>query len=394
MQTHFRLPLATFCLISVLFALLSFSFINVVDATAPQISDDEFQRISTELSEASGFFPTDNILSNETSLYHVHPLLRETRGEDRAYIGVGPDQNFSYIAQLEPRIAFIIDIRRDNRLHHLFFKEVFRRSANRWEFLSLLFGKPLPPSFRRSSPSGARALVEYFRLVPSSTEFFQQNFEEMLASMQEKWPDLVSDRDRFVIFRIASSFYSENLNLRYRMRRGRTVSDFPTLRDLLEETDLEGLEGHYLATEERFRILKEMQDKNRIIPLVGNFAGPSALREVGEYLKEHGYTVSAFYFSNVEFYLFRQGIFDKFIENLSVLPFDDSSVVIRSFFNFWYGYGRHPDAVPGYYVTQLAQKAESLLENHSRKPYWNYWDLVTRDYLPTYRAIPADRAVP
>ena len=48
-----------------------------------------------------------------------------------------------------------------------------------------------------------------------------------------------------------------------------------------------------------------MEQKNLLIPLVGNFGGPKAIRAVGTYLKEHGAIVGAFYLSNVEQYLFR-----------------------------------------------------------------------------------------
>src|SRR4030095_5831246 len=74
-----------------------------------------------ELSEPGGSFDTDNLSSNERSYLHILPALRQVRGGG-AYIGVGPDQNFSYIAAARPSIAFLIDVRRDNLLLHLLFK--------------------------------------------------------------------------------------------------------------------------------------------------------------------------------------------------------------------------------------------------------------------------------
>ena len=44
------------------------------------------------------------------------------------YIGVGPEQNFSYIARLRPTIAFIVDIRLENRNLHLLHKAVIELS--------------------------------------------------------------------------------------------------------------------------------------------------------------------------------------------------------------------------------------------------------------------------
>src|SRR3954453_15325164 len=62
------------------------------------------------LSEPGGNFDTDNLISNEKSYLHVVPALRDAGLSGGTYIGVGPDQNFSYIAQVRPSIAFIIDL--------------------------------------------------------------------------------------------------------------------------------------------------------------------------------------------------------------------------------------------------------------------------------------------
>ena len=72
-----------------------------------------------QLSEPGGYFDTDNLISNERSYLHVAPALRNPSLRGGAYVGVGPDQNFSYIAQIRPSIAFIVDLRRDNLLLHL-----------------------------------------------------------------------------------------------------------------------------------------------------------------------------------------------------------------------------------------------------------------------------------
>src|SRR3954452_9743872 len=96
------------------------------------------------LSEEGGDFDTDNLISNERTFLEVIPALKAAGTTGGAYIGVGPDQNFSYIAQLRPSIAFIIDIRRDNLLLHLLFKSLFALSHTRVEYLALLTGRPAP----------------------------------------------------------------------------------------------------------------------------------------------------------------------------------------------------------------------------------------------------------
>jgi hypothetical protein len=68
-----------------------------------------------------------------------------------------------------------------------------------------------------------------------------------------------------------------------------------------------------------------------LVPVVGDFAGPKAIRAVGEYLKNHHAIVAAFYTSNVEQYLFQQGDdWSRYYKNVSTLPLDATSSFIRS----------------------------------------------------------------
>ena len=55
---------------------------------------------------------------------------------------MGPEQNFTYIAKIRPRIAFIVDIRRQAIIQHLMYKAVFHLSPDRVQFLS----RPLEPA--------------------------------------------------------------------------------------------------------------------------------------------------------------------------------------------------------------------------------------------------------
>jgi hypothetical protein len=110
--------------------------------------------------------------------------------------------------------------------------------------------------------------------------------------------------------------------------------NFPTYADLMTETTRQGEHRSYLATEKHYRILRDLEQNNAIIPVVGNFAGPKALRAVGGYLRAHNATVSAFYTSNVEMYLFQQAEdWKKFYGNVATLPVHDDSTFIRSVSN-------------------------------------------------------------
>ena len=103
-----------------------------------------------------------------------------------------------------------------------------------------------------------------------------------------------------------------------------------TYADLMMATDGAGASRSYLATEENFKVLKDLEERNLIVPVVGNFGGPKALRAGGRYLKDHNAVVSAFYLSNVEQYLVRDGIWQNFCGNVAAMPLDEKSTFIYS----------------------------------------------------------------
>ena len=108
----------------------------------------------------------------------------------------------------------------------------------------------------------------------------------------------------------------------------------PTYTDLMTQTDANGRPQSYLASEERYGIVRKLEGDNLVIPVVGDFGGPTAIREVGRYLSSHGTTVTAFYLSNVERYLFdRRRSWRRFYANVALLPYDDKSLFIRAILN-------------------------------------------------------------
>jgi hypothetical protein len=111
----------------------------------------------------------------------------------------------------------------------------------------------------------------------------------------------------------------------------------PSYAQLMTETDDFGREWSYLSSERSYGVIRDLQLRNLIVPLTGDFGGTKAIRAVGRYVKDHGAVVSVFYTSNVEGYLFRggdragnpNGGASKFYENVSTLPLDESSTFIR-----------------------------------------------------------------
>jgi hypothetical protein len=345
-------------------------------ATAKRASaDSAFSRLVEDLSEPGGYFDTDNLISNETSYLHVVGALQDLGVSGGAYIGVGPDQNFSYIAAIRPRIAFIIDIRRDNLLQHLMFKALFSLARNRIEYLCLLFARPIPRDADRWGGRSIEGLLKYLegQGVPAD------DAELMMAAVVDRAGSFgvrLSDADRETIRRFHGTFIREGPALRFRSY-GRTPRPYyPTYRQLVLETDLTGQQASYLAREEDFQFLKSLQDRDLVIPVVGDLAGEHALAAIGRYVAERGERVSALYTSNVEFYLWRGRSFDRFATTVAQLPHDERSMIIRSYFGRNFGY-IHPQSVPGFYSVQLLQSIESFAADHAAGGYRSYLDLVT-----------------
>ncbi len=344
----------------------------------PAVVDSTFVRLVHALSEPGGYFDTDNLISNEASYLHVLGPIRERGVRGGVYVGVGPDQNFSYIAELQPDLAFIIDIRRDNLLQHLWFKALFELAETRVQYLALMFGKPTPAG-RSWSERTIEELVDYLDTTPTRSDVVEANQRAVRDRVMRFGLSLSGD-DLDAIARIHGTFVSAGPDLRFTSHNRPPRAYYPTYRQLVLERDLEGRQSGYLASEDRFRVVKALQDRNRIIPVVGDLSGDHALRAIGRYLTEVGTRISAMYVSNVEFYLMRNGTFSQFAGNVGQLPYDENSLIIRSYFGGWYR-RQHPQAVPGYFSSQLLQTFESFLRGQTNGGYVSYFDLVTRNSL-------------
>jgi len=110
------------------------------------ISDSAFAALSARISGPGGYFNSDNLVSNEDGYLKVLGALKRLDVRGGAYVGVGPDQNFSYIAAIRPDIAFIVDIRRDNLLEQLLLKALIERAPTRVQFLAAASTRSSPTS--------------------------------------------------------------------------------------------------------------------------------------------------------------------------------------------------------------------------------------------------------
>jgi hypothetical protein len=299
-----------------------------------RLSDAAFWDIVNDFSEPNGFFRSDNFLSNEVEYQWVIPTLTSTLDPGGVYLGVGPEQNFTYIVALRPKLAFIVDIRRGNLHEHLLYKAFIEMSADRAAFLSRLFARKRPADLPPSAEIGQ--LMAAYQHEEASAELFDRNLQEAKDWLVKHHSFGLSDDDLSGLEYVYKAFYEGGPDLNYSFPNGGFFrgGNFPNYADLMSETDGHGEHRSYLASEDQFRALSEIEKNNAIVPIVGNFAGPKALRAVGEYLRQHNATVTAFYTSNVEMYLFQQADdWKKFYSNVATLPVTDKSTFIRSVSN-------------------------------------------------------------
>jgi hypothetical protein len=311
-------------------ALLSGGLPAAENTLPSRLGDREFWNIINEFSEPNGYFRYDNLLSNEKWLQQAIPDLLERSRPGGVYLGVGPEQNFTYIAALRPRISFIVDIRRGNLHTHLMYKALFELSHSRADFISRLFTRPQPPNLGKTST--AQEIFDTYWNVPAGGEdTFKANLGTILDRLIQKHGFPLSADDEAGVEYVYRSFYNFGPGISYAsssFKYGGMAHHDPTYADLMVHSDGNGLTRSYLANEENFKTVKALQERNMIIPLVGDFAGPRTIRAVGEYLREHGANVTAFYVSNVEHYL--DGVKNRFCANVASLPLDDESTFIRA----------------------------------------------------------------
>src|SRR5687767_6565157 len=157
------------------------SQIPAVRATAlpEQISDADFWKLVSDISEPGGYFRiVDNFTSNENEIGGIFHRLRASGVQGGVYLGVGPEQNLTYIAAIRPAMAFIVDIRRQAVMQHLMFKAVFEMAADRADFISLLFSKPRPPGLDTSTT--IQDIWQAFWHVKSDSAMWRSTYGRMV----------------------------------------------------------------------------------------------------------------------------------------------------------------------------------------------------------------------
>jgi len=346
------------------------------------LSAADFVRLIRDFSEEGGYFLSDNFTSSEDSYLTIVDKMKDLGATGGAYIGVGPEQNFTYIAKVRPRIAFIVDIRRQAMIQHLMYKAIFHLSPTRAHFLSRLLSRPMPSAKDPGPNAPLDEILEFFEGIKADGKTYAENLAAIQKTIQEDFQFPLSTGDRESLEYVYRHFFTNGFDVGFDsgMRAGRGFRRMPNLRTLLAKRDLNGKQGGFLAGADDYDFVRGMQRKNLIIPVVGDFAGKKALASVAAYLREHKLTVSVFYVSNVEIVLLEWGSlvqFSDFVKNVKKLPANSTTLLIRSTFSY---YG-HPARLPGYQFCTFLQTLPAFLRDFDAGRYRSYRDLLLADYI-------------
>jgi hypothetical protein len=333
----------------------------------PRLTDAAFWGLVERFSEPDGYFDSDNLVSNEDAFQSVVPELARVVPPGRIYLGVGPDQNFTYILAVRPKLAFLTDVRRGNLHVHLLYKALIEIAPDRAEFLARLFGRARPSNIQPDS--SVDALLGAYRRASPSRALQVETSRRIADQLTARGRFALRPEDVSAIAAVHQEFVRAGPDLRFVSSRGGNF--YPTYMDLQVATDRAGVPRGYLASEAQYARLRDLQRANAIVPLVGNFGGPRTLRSIGQYLRQHGEVVGAFYTSNVERYLFRDGLWDDFASNLAALPVDASSTIIRSCFDSCSSPGESR-------AVTLLDSMVGLTKDAASGRVRTYWDVLSR----------------
>lgn len=302
-----------------------------------RLTDAEFWQLMGQISEPGGYFRMDNWTSNEMEVGRLFTLLRAGGHAGNVYMGVGPEQNFTYIAAIKPAMAFIVDIRRQAVMQHLMYKSIFEFSKDRADFISMLFSIPRPAGV--DSTTSIAVLWTAFNSVAPDSALRTRNYNRIIENLTKTHGFALTGEEIGYIKYVYDTFFSTGPTITSGGMRGggggfgggggRNGGNFMTLTS--QSLDSAGVEQSFLVSDETFKTLKTLEGKNLLVPASGDFGGDKAIRAVGQYVRDHGSTISAFYVSNVEQYLFQDGKQAAFYANVGSLPVNASSVFIRPY---------------------------------------------------------------
>jgi hypothetical protein len=348
---------------------------------APRNFDADFVRAFTQLSAEDEPFKGDNLVTNEGSYLDVAPELSRLSGG--VYIGVGPEQNFSYIALSRPELAVIVDIRRDNALLHLLYKVLFEAASDRTDFLCRLTMRTCSPASAPGPEAPVESILAYVNAAPRDLPSFSARHRALVDSLRARDGLGLTRSDFATLSRFHREFQLRGLNLRFDAGK-RLKASHPTLEKLLGARSADGKSGSFLESEQSFQFVRELHRSDRIWFVTGDFGKPDVLPRLARELRQRSLVVRTFYASNVEQYLFGTSAWRVWQQNLEKFPVDETSLLSRSYLM---DQPRHPLQRPGQRVTSFTSPFSGWLRCERRAPSTGYLAAVSRDDCGSVRPV-------
>lgn len=302
------------------------------------VTPKTFSFLIERMSEPDGTYAYGNWTTNEPDYLRGVDLIKKHNITGGVYIGVGPDQNFTFIEAVRPELAFIVDIRKQNTMLHLVYKVLFETSENRISFFSKLFSRNVNLLNQASGDLSIDEIVGLFKktlIDKAMTETTARNIQSILG---QKYGFFLKDKDRFYIHKILRFFREAGVDICCNTDE-ETIHEPPnpdaskrymTFAEVLTKVNGSGQQLNAFASEAKYSYLRQMQLDNKIIPLTGDFSGTVTLSKIAAFLKQNKKTVRSFYVSSVEWYLVKnKNFFNSWVENIKGLPIDSNSVFLR-----------------------------------------------------------------
>jgi hypothetical protein len=339
---------------------------------AQEAAAARYADLVNDLSEPDTYFFSDNLVTNETSYLQVAEDVAGRADPSGVYVGVGPEQNFSYIALARPHLAFIVDIRRPNMLLHVLYRAAFEESTSRAHFLALLLGREHDTSKTNAATDGIDAIIASATQGAATNESYAKAHGKLMDRVA-KYGVTLDDRDLKMLDKMHRSFFTDQLALRFELheKNGRT---YPTLSEILKTNSPSGQTGSFLASEESFRFVQDLERSGRVVPIVGDFAGDKALPQLASFLESENRRVSFFYVSNVEQYLLEPKVWKKWVRNVNALPKTNESVFVRAYLDQG---RRHPLQMTGHRTATVLSRMVDFEGTFGEKATTTFWALST-----------------
>src|SRR5205085_10519452 len=118
----------------------------------------------------------------------------------------------------------------------------------------------------------------------------------IFANLVDKRHVALTQGDSASLEHLLEVFFDAGPELNYGYRLGRpgfSSGTYPSYGLLQTRTNIDSVQMAFLANEENYRVVRDMHLRNLIIPVVADFAGPTGIRAVGEFLKQRNLTVQA-----------------------------------------------------------------------------------------------------